>query len=1037
MLGTSGVLIGSNRNGSAPSLSILCTGQFFWGSTSPSFTADLSKHTYYVDTNKLYIDDVLKATSTGTWSDSHIIPSLGLFIVDQGTSVLPAYNSTARCYSLQIWDNDVLQMNMVPAKDSNNVVGMYDLVSGQFFTNEGTGDFTAGSDVVPSPDTPVDIVCNNGAIKYRHQSGLPLGYTLLDYIESTGTQYINTGVAPTQLSRSNTEIFVDGQYLNGNSYDFAALWGAQTSSVWLKTDIKSAKQLAVQAGGPGKETKVTVSDALARHTIILNSSADECYIDNNAYNLTVQDGAFNLTNNITLFKSNGVTSSQYATARIYKMYIKSNGSFIRNFIPAQRNSDNVVGMYDLVSGQFFTNAGTGDFVAGNVINDLEIYTDGTVETVTDSNGLTATCQRLLSVDDFKDTQEILSGVVTRSIGIKVMTGDETFQSGTNGWISENAITDQYDSRITLYTPLCTHFIGTSETPTSDNQVRVYLTSTGTPRVYFGCNKTIYDTADTFKQFFKDQYANGTPVIITYPLATATTETVTPQVLQKEPVTQTAGAISGLDINSTSSSHTTPTPQQPLQINCNNGVVKLNKNLYTTIDSVHGYFISVNGAISANDLFLYTKLIQVKAGKEYVLTGTSGTSGNYNRRIHGYNNGVWVEQLAYQGATDSGVTYSVPFTIPSTVNEIRVSLLEDDTNLSLKLANTSEVYVDGTTETVEVIGKNLFDKNHLPARIYAYFANSGTSWLYASSGYSLRFPCLPNTTYTARYNGNSTQTVLSFASTSNDTVPTSGQTSVTVTQAIRQNTPTINTPVTLTTGANDKWLIVQYNAVEPENTNMADNLQIELGSTATTYEPYYYGGSATAQDLYAVGDYKDVQSVLDGAITRNVGVKVFDGTETWVIDGVSATYGTNFKIEINDAKLWTLNSTEAMCNKFNAVSDAVGKASIPTWCFRGSSASKAYWFRSNLHSTTTEWTNWLKDQYNSGNPVIVIYPLATATTESATAQPLTIQAGSNIVEITQASMDNLELEVMYKAGVEVTITEVQNAQLDNNVEVTIQ
>jgi ABC-type proline/glycine betaine transport system substrate-binding protein len=63
-------------------------------------------------------------------------------------------------------------------------------------------------------------------------------------------------------------------------------------------------------------------------------------------------------------------------------------------------------------------------------------------------------------------------------------------------------------------------------------------------------------------------------------------------------------------------------------------------------------------------------------------------------------------------------------------------------------------------------------------------------------------------------------------------------------------------------------------------------------------------------------------------------------------------------------------------------------------------------------------------------------LAESTTETVTAQPMNIQAGTNIVQITQASMDGLELEVKYKAGVAVTITEVQNAQLDDNVEVTI-
>jgi len=58
-----------------------------------------------------------------------------------------------------------------------------------------------------------------------------------------------------------------------------------------------------------------------------------------------------------------------------------------------------------------------------------------------------------------------------------------------------------------------------------------------------------------------------------------------------------------------------------------------------------------------------------------------------------------------------------------------------------------------------------------------------------------------------------------------------------TTSIRYEHPTKDTPVTLTTGPNDKWLIVQYNVAEPQNTDMANNLQIEEGAVATPYQPY--------------------------------------------------------------------------------------------------------------------------------------------------------------------------------------------------------
>jgi hypothetical protein len=47
-------------------------------------------------------------------------------------------------YSFKLWDGNTLVRNLVPAKNLSGVVGMYDLVSGQFFTNQGTGTFTAG-----------------------------------------------------------------------------------------------------------------------------------------------------------------------------------------------------------------------------------------------------------------------------------------------------------------------------------------------------------------------------------------------------------------------------------------------------------------------------------------------------------------------------------------------------------------------------------------------------------------------------------------------------------------------------------------------------------------------------------------------------------------------------------------------------------------------------------------------------------------------------------------------------------------------------
>jgi hypothetical protein len=61
---------------------------------------------------------------------------------------------------------------------------------------------------------------------------------------------------------------------------------------------------------------------------------------------------------------------------------------------------------------------------------------------------------------------------------------------------------------------------------------------------------------------------------------------------------------------------------------------------------------------------------------------------------------------------------------------------------------------------------------------------------------------------------------------------------------------------------------------------------------------------------------------------------------------------------------------------------------------------------------TDFKNFLATQYAAGTPVIVVYTLATPTTESVTGQTLQVEDGDNVLAITQAGMSGLELEAEY-------------------------
>ena len=64
--------------------------------------------------------------------------------------------------------------------------------------------------------------------------------------------------------------------------------------------------------------------------------------------------------------------SQYATrgARFYDVIFTEGREVSHHYIPARRNSDNAIGMYDTVSGTFKENAGTGTFTAGPDVSNI-------------------------------------------------------------------------------------------------------------------------------------------------------------------------------------------------------------------------------------------------------------------------------------------------------------------------------------------------------------------------------------------------------------------------------------------------------------------------------------------------------------------------------------------------------------------------------------------------------------------------------------------------------------------------------------------
>lgn len=161
----------------------------------------------------------------------------------------------------------------------------------------------------------------------------------------------------------------------------------------------------------------------------------------------------------------------------------------------------------------------------------QISVSGTVETVTDEAGNTATAERLLELGDYTDTQELLSGAVNRNVGIAVFTGFESWAASPTANNYYLAIADALVPTSSMAL-ISTHYEGTtlgaSLAPNNTIKIGVNSLVPNTGLIYI--KHEGFADADEFKNYLQLQYANGTPVIVVYPIATETTETVTGQTL---------------------------------------------------------------------------------------------------------------------------------------------------------------------------------------------------------------------------------------------------------------------------------------------------------------------------------------------------------------------------------------------------------------------------------------------------------------------------------------------------------------------------
>lgn len=129
-----------------------------------------SKHKFVANKEGVYLDG-LKISNYSSFASTSTLYLFHLNLNNQSS-----YMGGARIWSYKHRRDGNTLIELIPVRDLNGIVCMYDKVSRSFFRNQGDGEFLGGPSITPN---------------------IPSDCTLLDYIESSGIQYIDTGMLST------------------------------------------------------------------------------------------------------------------------------------------------------------------------------------------------------------------------------------------------------------------------------------------------------------------------------------------------------------------------------------------------------------------------------------------------------------------------------------------------------------------------------------------------------------------------------------------------------------------------------------------------------------------------------------------------------------------------------------------------------------------------------------------------------------------------------------------------------------------------
>lgn len=295
-------------------------------------------------------------TTPQTWSgEASGKGNLYLFACNDAKNKKPIYRSAARCYGLTIYQGGETPVRNFKPCVKDGQAALYDTVSKRLF--------------YPVPAIPAEG--NTGAVTEESAQAPVVAY--LEYVETDGTQYVDTGVigkdgtaaefieASLCAKSSDAECFLGAKGSDANSRFFMwyhrnpfALGLGYADEFW--TPSISDPTTKVSDWNPAtNDDAYALPNGKTNHVRVAFSSGSQRAVaidDATGEGATIADrtiaGGVNTSQNLYVFAyNNNGTPTDFAKSRLYWLKIKQDGSYVRKFQPV-RLKNGLVGLWDFV-----------------------------------------------------------------------------------------------------------------------------------------------------------------------------------------------------------------------------------------------------------------------------------------------------------------------------------------------------------------------------------------------------------------------------------------------------------------------------------------------------------------------------------------------------------------------------------------------------------------------------------------------------------------------------------------------------------------